>query len=137
MSFVIVYIYQFIGIIFVSHSIILMEAYALYLMIVAGSHLDILAHRLATVGHETNRLQTDNPNYFDALETSFRVDCIQAYTNISRFDALISLKAAHLLQYFKSNFCFVFFSPYTLKDSKSESKNSFPFQCFFNLSSVV
>lgn len=59
----------------------------MYLMIVAGSLLDILAKRLANLGHETGpeKLPVDT-HKFDILETSFRVDCIQIYAKISRLD---------------------------------------------------
>ncbi|XP_037035068.1 odorant receptor 94b-like [Bradysia coprophila] len=82
-SYFVVFIYQFIGIIFVSHSIILMEAYAMYLMIVAGSHLDILANRLETLGHKMTAI-----DIFE-IKRSFRIDCIQTYTKIARFQNLI------------------------------------------------
>lgn len=49
----------------------------MYLMIVAGSYLDILANRLATLGHETT-------TEFNELERTLRVDCIQTYAKISR-----------------------------------------------------
>lgn len=82
--YVLVFIYQLVGIIFVSHSIILMEVYATYSMIVAGSHLDILASRLAKLGHDTT-LQSNT------LEGTFRVDCLQMYTKVSRLDVNSSL----------------------------------------------
>lgn len=64
-----------------------MEAYATYLMIVTGSLLDILAKRLANLGHETNtELLKIDTQTFDILETSFRVDCVQVYAKISRLD---------------------------------------------------
>lgn len=57
------------------------EAYGVYLLIVAGSHLDILANRLATLGHATAVKHI-------TMEQSFRVDCIQTYTKIARLGQL-------------------------------------------------
>lgn len=62
-----------------------MEAYAMYLMIVAGAHLDILAIRLEALGHEMShdKMEVD-PLQINLLEKSFRIDCLQAYAKISR-----------------------------------------------------
>lgn len=84
-NFLIVYIYQFIGIIFVAYSIILMEAYGIYLMVVAGSHLDILAIRLKTLGHDMTLAQIQNDTLeYTLLEKSFRTEYLQTYAKIAR-----------------------------------------------------
>lgn len=89
-NFLIVYIYQFIGIIFVAYSIILMEAYGVYLMIVAGSHLDILANRLATFGYELTHDDLKVHSFqLIVLEKSLRVDCLETYTKIVRLEGTI------------------------------------------------
>lgn len=51
----------------------------MYLMIVAGTHLDILAIRLATLGHV-------KCVELIGMDKSFRADCIETYTKISRLE---------------------------------------------------
>lgn len=58
----------------------------MYLMIVAGSQLDILANRLVTLGHKTTN---EKALQFNELERSFRVDCVQTYTKMARLDKFL------------------------------------------------
>lgn len=62
-----------------------MEAYAIYLMIVAGSHLDILEMRLQKLGHNMthDQIQINNLD-LNLVEKSFRVDYLEAYAKIAR-----------------------------------------------------
>lgn len=84
-NFVIVYTYQAVGIVFVAYSIILMEAYALFLMIVAGAHLDILAMRLETLGHDMIRKDEKvNNRQFHVSKKSLLMDCLRVYAKIAR-----------------------------------------------------
>lgn len=55
----------------------------MYLMIVAGSLLDILANRFETLGHVVG---ADAEMDGFEIQRSFRVDYLQTYTKISRFD---------------------------------------------------
>lgn len=55
----------------------------MYLMIVAGSHLDILANRFETLGH-TIGADTEVDGF--EIQRSFRVDYLKTYTKIARFD---------------------------------------------------
>lgn len=46
----IAYTYQFVGMLFLAHTLVLLETYHIYLMITIGAQLDILAQRLRNMG---------------------------------------------------------------------------------------
>ncbi|KAG4070904.1 hypothetical protein HA402_011130 [Bradysia odoriphaga] len=48
--FWIAYTYQFVGILFLAHTLVLLEAFHIYLLITIGGQLDILAQRLRDIG---------------------------------------------------------------------------------------
>lgn len=56
MHFWIAYMYQLVGILILAHTLILLEAYHIYLMITIGAQLDILAIRLRNIKRDTSDL---------------------------------------------------------------------------------
>lgn len=55
----IAYTYQFVGILFLAHTLVLLEVYHIYLMITIGAQLDILALRLSDMGNQYLDLPDD------------------------------------------------------------------------------
>lgn len=61
------YAYQFVGIIFLAHTLVRLENYQIYCMICAAAQLEILAMRLTKIGYDKNQ-QNDSENLSLLLE---------------------------------------------------------------------
>lgn len=77
-NYSIVYCYQVIGIIFEATGTVLLELFAIYLMIVAGTYLDILAMRLGNLGASDSSVEEDES--YNEL-----IDCIEVHKSILKY----------------------------------------------------
>ncbi len=80
-DFCIVYTYQFVGILFLAHSLILLESYHIYLLVTIGGQLDIIAQRLRVVGSKYLELPENVRQ--EKLLASF-LDDVKSFEVISR-----------------------------------------------------
>lgn len=50
-SYWIMYGYQFLGVIFLAHTLVRLEVYHIYCIICAATHMEILSMRMSKIGH--------------------------------------------------------------------------------------
>lgn len=79
--FWIAYIYQFVGMLFMAHTLILLESYHIYLMVTIGAQIDILAERFRSVGKVCPDLPNDEQQK-QALD--YFVDNVKNFEELSR-----------------------------------------------------
>lgn len=93
--FWIAYTYQFVGILFLAHTLVLLEAYHIYLLISIGAQLDIIAQRLRDIGG----MYLDLPNKARQERTlAFFGDTIKTFEVISRYYVLVKVKKLFALE---------------------------------------
>lgn len=82
-NYCILYAYQVIGIFFMAFAIILLETFAVYLMIMTSIHTDILAMRFERLGEQTTN---DDMNEIEAHRRDhfLLIECFQVYNTVSR-----------------------------------------------------
>lgn len=79
--FWIAYIYQFVGILFLAHTLVLLEVYHIYLLIAIGGQLDIIAERLRGIGSKN----LDLPDEIRQEKTlAFFLDTVKVFERVSR-----------------------------------------------------
>ncbi|XP_037028607.1 odorant receptor 94a-like [Bradysia coprophila] len=80
--FWIAYTYQLVGMLFMAHTLILLESYHIYLMVTIGAQLDILAERFRRVG----KMYLDLPHDVQQEKTlEFFLDNVKNFEELSRF----------------------------------------------------
>lgn len=79
-SYWIAYIYQVIGMFIQTHCLITIEMYAIFLMLTAGTYLDVLGKRLQNIGYDMDNDLTINER--STVATIKLIDCINWYTRV-------------------------------------------------------
>lgn len=83
LSYWIVYVYQVIGMFIQTHCLITIEMYAIFLMLTAGTYLEMLGKRLQNIGYDMNMdLAIDERS---TMATATLIDCINWHTRVIKY----------------------------------------------------